>query len=140
MSAVTSLRALPTVKREPKREPKAETKVKRAAPRVRLATVLRCLLGGCAPVFSYTLAHVEVDWTGSWWTDVRSYFVFGLLIFSAKSVFQWAKVAFSKDGWKAFGITLGVEGVMICSHTQAITYTALALLVGVNCLAATKSR
>lgn len=96
----------------------------------RLAAALGAVIGGFVPVGSYVLSHSETT-DAPIYTQVVAYFVFGLLVFSARSVYAMGRSAFG-ECTKAVGFTVGVEGIMIVSKTPALSMSALAILVGIN--------
>lgn len=103
-------------------------------PRNRLASFLGALLGGGVPVASFQLAHHEVDISQSLWTQLPAWLVLGGLLFSALTVFQWAKMAFG-SGWKALGFAFLLEGVLTCASTPWLSIGALVYLCGINMVA-----
>jgi len=98
----------------------------------RLATSIGAVLGGFVPASCFVLAHLEI--AKEFWYDPKTALVIGGLVFSAKTVYQWGKMAF-RDGSKALGFVLLIEGVMIFSGTTWLAHLALALLVGINAVA-----
>jgi hypothetical protein len=98
-------------------------------PKARLATTLGALLGGFVPVASFVVAHREVGWDAH--GILAAVLVLGGLVFSAKTVRQWAALA-CRDDYKALGFVVLLEGVMVTSHTEWLGYAALAMLVGIN--------
>jgi hypothetical protein len=100
-------------------------------PRNRLATVLGFIAGGVVPAATFLEAHGELDLDRPLHSQVATYLVLGGLLFSAKTVFAWAKLAF-QDGWKAAGFVVLLEGVMITSHVPILPLVLLALLVAIN--------
>ncbi len=103
-------------------------------PRNRLATVLGFIAGGVVPAATFVEAHCELDLDQPLHSQVATYLVLGGLLFSAKTVFAWAKLAF-QDGWKAAGFVVLLEGVMITSHVPILPLGLLALLVAINGIA-----
>lgn len=93
------------------------------------ALVMGALLGGIVPVASYHLAHHE---SKGW--DLALLLVLGGLVYSAKTVWAWGKLAFDCS-WKATGFVLLIEGVMVTSKTPWLAVTALAYLVAINAIA-----
>lgn len=138
MAKIIRLRAdLPQRQRQRKRAPNICRSVVgqvRSAirPENRLASFLGGVLGGFVPVATYVLSHAELP--QRWWIDPRAYIVAGGLLYSAKTVLRWGQLAFG-DRWKAIGFVVLTEGVMVLSHTQALSLTALAVLVGINATA-----
>jgi hypothetical protein len=104
-------------------------------PRNRVATYLGCLLGGIVPFVSYVVAHHEIDTSASTARNVASAaLVAGGLLFSARTVYEWGRLAF-RAGGKALGFVLLMEGTMIASRTPWLALTALVYLVAVNGIA-----
>lgn len=98
----------------------------------RLATAIGALFGGFVPIASFALVHGELG--SDWYLDPKSALVAGGLLYSAKTVVQWAQLAF-RDKAKAIGFAVLVEGVMTFSATSWLSYAALALLVSINAVA-----
>jgi hypothetical protein len=99
-------------------------------PHNRLATVLGAALGGFIPLASFTVSHNEVK---SLWS-LPALLVLGGLVYSAKTVYAWGKMAFA-SGAKALGFTVLVEGVMTCSGVPWLSHTALGYLIAINAVA-----
>ena len=108
--------------------------VRRAcSPGNRLAAAIGLLLGGFIPLAVYVVAHVEavplstitVGTSGPW------ALVFGGLAYSAKTVFEWGKLAFT-SAFKATGFVVLVEGVAVTSHTHWLGIAALCYLIAIN--------
>lgn len=103
----------------------------------RLAAFTGLLLGGIVPLATWCLAHYEVKGDGL--VDVFTggftpYLVIGGLVYSAKTVWQWGKLAFGCH-WKATGFVLLLEGVLTMSHTSWLNIAALVYLMGINAIA-----
>lgn len=103
-------------------------------PRSRLATQLGFILGGVIPIATYLEAHCDLDATRPLHTQPAAFLVAGGLLFSAKTVFAWGKRAF-RDGAKAAGFVLLLEGVMITSDVPVLPLVLLAILVAINGIA-----
>ena len=103
-------------------------------PRSRLASALGFILGGVIPIATYLEAHSDLDPTQPLATQPAAFLVAGGLLFSAKTVFAWGKRAF-RDGAKAAGFVLLLEGVMITSTVPVLPLVLLALLVAINGIA-----
>jgi len=103
-------------------------------PRNRLATSLGALLGGGVPVATYTLAHHEIDTTAPLYAQLGAWLVVGGLLFSALTVYQWARLAFG-SGAKALGFAVLLEGVLTFAHTPWLGVGALVYLVAINATA-----
>lgn len=134
------LRALPSgdaVRRAPRaqREPGIVDQVRIAfRPRNRLATALGGVLGGAVPVASWQLAHHEIDAARDLWAQLPAWLVLGGLLFSALTVFGWARSAFGSPA-KALGFVVLLEGVLVASSTSWLGAGALGLLVAINATA-----
>jgi hypothetical protein len=100
----------------------------------RLATSAGFLLGGFVPIAAFEICHFELPQEqGLAWAALAC-LVLGGLVFSAKTVWQWAAAAFL-DRAKATGFVLLLEGVMVLSHTSWLSYSALAYLILINGIA-----
>ena len=101
----------------------------------RLATIFGGVWGGIIPVATYLEVHV--DWDPSrplYILVVIAFIVAGGLLYSAKTVFAWAKRAFG-DPWKAFGFVVLLEGVMVTSQVPVLPLVLLGILVATNGIA-----
>lgn len=107
----------------------------RHAARNPIALSVGAILGGFAPAASFVLAHVEHAAPDSVKGFIKCLFILGALVFSAKSVYQWTSKAFA-DGQKAAGFVVVLEGAMLLTDTALLSYAALALLIGINAVAA----
>lgn len=99
----------------------------------RLASLMGFLLGGIVPVTIFLLSHYEVR-PGSLsqvLMQPTAWFVSGGLLFSAKTVFAWGKMAFDNAG-KAVGFVILLEGAMVCSHIAQLTFVLLGYLICIN--------
>jgi hypothetical protein len=103
-------------------------------PRSRLATQLGFILGGVIPIATYLEAHCDLDAGRPLYTQPAAFLVAGGLLFSAKTVFAWGKRAF-RDGAKAAGFVLLLEGVMITSDVPVLPLVLLTILVAINGIA-----
>jgi VIT1/CCC1 family predicted Fe2+/Mn2+ transporter len=90
----------------------------------RLAAVVGLLLGGFVPLAVYVVAHGESG------ALARS-LVAGGLVYSATTVFQWARLAFT-SALKSAGFVVLLEGVMVTSNTHWLALAALAYLIAIN--------
>jgi hypothetical protein len=99
-------------------------------PKNRLATVAGFLLGGLVPFATFSVAHSEV--TGMW--DYHVLLVLGGLLFSAKTVYAWSKMAF-QNASKAAGFVVLIEGVMVLSSLSWLSWMCLVYLVVINGIA-----
>lgn len=96
----------------------------------RLPLVIGFLMGGFVPIACYWLAHYE---HASLAPDGQRALglVTGGLMYSAVTVFQWARQAFV-SAFKSVGFCVLVEGVMITSQTVWLGVAALCYLVVIN--------
>lgn len=102
-------------------------------PKARLATFLGFMLGGFVPLASFIVAHYEVS-TAEGYFQMGTLLVLGGLVYSAKTVFDWGRLAFT-SGFKSLGFCVLMEGVMITSHTAWLSFLALGYLIGINGIA-----
>jgi hypothetical protein len=103
-------------------------------PKARLATFLGFLLGGFVPLASYVVAHYEIDASVALYSQIGTLMVLGGLVYSARTVYEWGKLAFQAPG-KAFGFVVLAEGVMVTSHTPWLALSALGYLIAINGIA-----
>lgn len=100
----------------------------------RLATMIGCMLGAIVPLATFAIIHVELTASVDWYTQPELLIVVGGLIYSARTVYQWGKLAFSS--WaKAAGFTLLLEGVMTLSEQTWLATLALIYLCLINAIA-----
>jgi hypothetical protein len=100
-----------------------------------LATAIGALLGGFVPLIVFTVAHHELTLAlPTWRIAVCVCIVAAGLLYSAKTVCAWGRMAF-RDGAKALGFTVLVEGAMTFSGVGWLSYAALAYLVSINAIA-----
>lgn len=98
--------------------------------RHRLATVFGCLIGAIVPFAIFCVAHSELKS----WTDPKALLVLGGLAYSARTVYQWGRLAF-ESGLKALGFTVLLEGIMVTSSQQWLAITVLVYLCAINAIA-----
>ena len=106
------------------------TQVRRAcASGNRLAAVVGLLLGGFVPLAVYVVAHGE---SGAFAGHERAWaLITGGLVYSAKTVFEWARLAFT-SAFKSVGFVVLLEGVMVTSTTRWLALAALGYLIAIN--------
>ena len=102
-----------------------------------LGAVVGCVLGSFVPFASFWLGHEEIRLANMFsmvW-DAKAILVAvlvcGGLVFSAKTVYDWARRAFH-NGSKALGFTVLLEGVMLFANTMELSIVALVLLMSMN--------
>ena len=95
----------------------------------RLAALVGLLLGGFVPLAVYVVAHGE---SGTFTGHERAWaLITGGLIYSAKTVFEWARLAFT-SAFKSVGFVVLLEGVMVTSTTHWLALAALGYLIAIN--------
>jgi len=98
------------------------------------------LLGGIVPVSVFWVGHYEIHLTDMFtmeWSAKKimlAMMVAGGLVFSAKTVAQWASRAFL-DVWKAVGFVVLVEGLMTVCETAWLSFVLLGFLFVINGIA-----
>jgi len=97
----------------------------------RLATVIGFLIGGFPPVASFFVAHVAPEGIPLWMHYASYALVLGGLIFSAKTVWQWCRLAFLCP-YKATGFVILAEGVMVTHIIEWLSIASLVYLVAIN--------
>jgi hypothetical protein len=97
----------------------------------RVAAIWGFVFGGAVPVTTYCEVHYDLDTSLPLHSQVATFLILGGLLFSAKTVFAWAKLAFD-DGLKAAGFVVLLEGVMVSSNVPVLPLVLLALLVIIN--------
>lgn len=105
--------------------------VKRAfASGARVAGFTGLAIGGFIPVATYTLVHYECGTHPLLWLLVA-----GGLLYSALTVYAWARAAFGSV-YKAVGFCVLLEGILTFGHILALGLSALMLLVFINAVSA----
>jgi VIT1/CCC1 family predicted Fe2+/Mn2+ transporter len=102
-------------------------------PANRLATLLGFMLGGFVPIACYFVAHFEIT-AAPLLTQRSLYLVLGGLAYSAKTVWEWGRIAFA-NSLKAAGFVVLLEGVMVTSHVVWLGIAALVYLTAINGIA-----
>lgn len=92
----------------------------------RLSALVGLILGGFVPLASYTLVHLEVATRPLLWVLVA-----GGLIYSAISVYAWARQAFGYR-LKALGFVVLLEGTLTFCSVQWLSLAGLAILMVLN--------
>jgi hypothetical protein len=97
----------------------------------RLAGLCGFLLGGFVPLATYVVSHVEYDRAQAWYAQMATLLILGGLLYSARTVYDWGKLAFSVPA-KAAGFVLLLEGVMTFSASHWLGVAALVYLMVIN--------
>lgn len=92
----------------------------------RLATLAGFIIGGFVPTATFFMVHYGVAECAYLWL-----IVFGGLIFSAKTVYEWGNVAF-QSAVKSIGFCVLVEGVMTFGNVWYLSIAALGMLGLIN--------
>jgi len=101
-------------------------------PKSRLATAVGFMLGGFVPLATYWVSHNELGAEWPLYLRMLTYgIVAGGLLYSARTVFAWGKLAFHAPA-KALGFVVLLEGVMTLSHTSWLSVMALVYLIAIN--------
>lgn len=97
----------------------------------RRAACIGFVLGGIIPALTFFVDRYEIQHDASLLSQIPTYLVLGGMTFSAKTVFEWAKLAFYNT-FKAFGFVVLLEGAMIFSGLFPLAVVALVVLVTIN--------
>lgn len=98
----------------------------------RLAALVGVMLGGFVPVAVYVVWHRE---SGNFAGHERAWVLAaGGLLYSATTVFEWARMAFGSRV-KAVGFVVLLEGVMVTNSTYWLALVAFGYLVAINGMA-----
>lgn len=96
-----------------------------------LTAIVGLALGGFVPLAIYVTAHR----TGFvWGVSTAPALALGGLVYSAQTVFQWARLAFISIA-KSLGFVVLLEGVMVTSPVQWLALLALGYLIVINAVA-----
>lgn len=98
-----------------------------------LATVIGMLLGAIVPLATFAVAHNELTFEPGV-PDPRALLVLGGLVFSARTVYVWGRLALGSP-LKAAGFTVLIEGVMVGSAQTWLAILALVYLCLINAIA-----
>jgi hypothetical protein len=96
--------------------------------------LLGFLLGGFVPLASFFVAHYELTTDAPLYSQKAIYLVLGGLAYSAKTVWQWGRIAF-RNALKAAGFVVLLEGVMVTSRIVWLSVAALVYLMVINGIA-----
>ena len=88
---------------------------------------IAALAASFLPLASYVIAHHEAKTQPYMWVLVAA-----ALMFSAPTLADWA-LKWCRSGYKAWGFTCLLEGVMVFSGTDYLGYAGLAILRASNC-------
>jgi hypothetical protein len=87
---------------------------------------IAAVAAGFLPIASYMLAHQEVKTQPMLWI-----LVLAALVFSAPTLATWAK-KWCGGQYKAWGFTILLEGVMVCSQIELLSVAGLIILIAIN--------
>lgn len=91
-------------------------------------------LGGVVPFVTFSVSHGEVDASRALYAQPSILLVLGGLVFSARTVFDWARRAFDGAA-KAAGFVVLLEGVMVLAAARWLSFVALLFLIVINGIA-----
>jgi hypothetical protein len=97
-----------------------------AAQKRTIGQVMAAVASGFLPIASFVLAHYESKTQPMLWILVAA-----ALMFSAPTLAKWAE-KWCGSQVKAWGFTVLLEGVMVASHTEWLSYAGLVILVVIN--------
>lgn len=97
-----------------------------AAQKRTIGQVMAAVASGFLPIASFVLAHYESKTEPMLWVLVAA-----ALAFSAPTLVLWAK-KWCGGMVKAVGFSVLLEGVMVFSHTEWLSFAGLIILVAIN--------
>jgi hypothetical protein len=109
------------------------------------AAAMGLAMGGVVPGLGYEAAHVWIPGLLArseplareaplWQIAVPFVALAAILLFSAKTVFIWSHAVF-RDPWKAAGMVVILEAVMLFNPCWWVSSICLGFLVGINAVA-----
>ncbi len=104
-------------------------------PKKRLAMAFGFLISGIIPVAIFVTAHQGTKMLDGWAPTAQGSLVLGGLLYSAQTVFAWARQAFGQ-ALKSAGFVVLLEGVMVTSSVRWLALVCLGYLVVINGIAA----
>lgn len=121
-AAVTTAKPAAKTRKQPTAAP---IKINAAQKRT-IGQLCAAIASGFLPIASFVLAHYESATNPLLWILVAA-----ALTFSAPTLASWAQKWCGHPA-KAWGFTVLLEGVMVFSHTPALSFAGLAILVAIN--------
>lgn len=121
-SASASITKAPKARKQPTAAP---IKINAAQKRT-IGQAMASIASGFLPIASFVMAHYESKDNPLLWVLVAA-----ALLFSAPTLAAWAQ-KWAGNQYKAWGFTVLLEGVMVFSHTEALSFAGLAILVVIN--------
>jgi hypothetical protein len=97
-----------------------------AAQKRTIGQIMASVAAGFLPIASFVMAHYESKSNPLLWVLVAA-----ALMFSAPTLADWAN-KWSGNKYKAWGFTILLEGVMVASHTEWLSFAGLIILVAIN--------
>lgn len=97
-----------------------------AAQKRTIGQIMASVAAGFLPIASFVMAHYESKTNPLLWVLVAA-----ALMFSAPTLADWAN-KWSGNKYKAWGFTILLEGVMVASHTEWLSFAGLIILVAIN--------
>jgi VIT1/CCC1 family predicted Fe2+/Mn2+ transporter len=97
-----------------------------AAQKRTIGQAMASVASGFLPIASFVMAHYESKTNPLLWVLVAA-----ALLFSAPTLADWA-AKWCGNKYKAWGFTVLLEGVMVASHTEYLSFAGLIILVVIN--------
>ena len=97
-----------------------------AAQKRTIGQIMASIAAGFLPIASFVMAHYESAQTPYLWILVAA-----ALMFSAPTLADWA-YKWAGNKYKAWGFTVLLEGVMVASNTEWLSFGGLIILVAIN--------
>lgn len=118
----------PKAKAAPKarKQPTAAPIKINAAQKRTIGQIMASVAAGFLPIASFVMAHYESKENPLLWG-----LVVAALLFSAPTLADWA-YKWAGNKYKAWGFTILLEGVMVASHTEWLSFAGLIILVAIN--------
>jgi len=106
-------------------------------PENKVALRIGAYLGSSAPLVTYLVAHLGLDFEKPLQEQWIAALVLGGLIYSSLTVYEWMKRALGNKGLKAMGFVVLMEGTMAFVHGSLwwVTLIPLSILIGINAVA-----
>lgn len=97
-----------------------------AAQKRTIGQIFASVAAGFLPIASFVMAHYESKQNPYLWILVAA-----ALAFSAPTLAAWAQ-KWCGHAVKAWGFTILLEGVMVASHTEWLSFAGLMILIAIN--------
>lgn len=111
---------------KPRKQPTAAPIKINAAQKRTIGQIFASVAAGFLPIASFVMAHYESKQNPYLWILVAA-----ALAFSAPTLAAWAQ-KWCGHAVKAWGFTILLEGVMVASHTEWLSFAGLMILIAIN--------